>query len=47
MEKYEKEYEELDKEIRLLEDDTEMREEKKTQKISKLQSDKEPKLDFP
>jgi hypothetical protein len=24
-----------------------MREEKKTQKISKLQSEKEPKLDFP
>lgn len=46
-EKYDKEVEELDKEIRLLEDDPDMREEKKTQKISKLQSEKEPKLDFP
>lgn len=46
-EKYDKEVEDLDKEIRLLEDDPDMREEKKTQKISKLQSEKEPKLDFP
>ena len=35
-EKYDKEVEELDSEIRKLEEDTEMREEKKTQKISKL-----------
>ena len=35
-EKYDKEVEELQKEIRLLEDDPDMREEKKTQKISKL-----------
>ena len=46
-EKYDRDVEELAKEIRLLEDDTEMREEKKTQKISKLQTEKEPKLDFP
>lgn len=47
MERYEKEVEALQKEIRLLEDDKEMREEKKTQEISKLQTEKEPILDFP
>ena len=46
-ERYDKEVEDLQREIRLLEDDTEMREEKKSQKISKLESEKEPKLEFP
>ena len=46
-EKYDREMEDLVKEIRLIEDDPDMREEKKTQKISKLQAEKEPKLEFP
>ena len=46
-EKYDKQVEDLQREIRLLEDDPDMREDKKSQKISKLESEKQPKLEFP
>ena len=47
MERYKKEQEALDREIKLIENDKEMREDKKSQKISKLLTDKEVTLDFP
>lgn len=47
MEKYRKDMEALQKEIRLIEDDQEMREEKKIKEITKLQTHKQPTIDFP
>ena len=41
IEKYRKDVEALDKEIKILEDDKEMREDKKTKEITKLQNQKQ------